>query len=793
MAKKRAAKQRIRQVAGDGQKNGHVSPKPRKSKSRLQILSDASFEAIFLSEQGICIDQNLTAEKMFGYTLEEAVGRHGSEWIIPEDRERVKTKMRLNSAAPYDVTALRKDGTTFACEIQARHMDCDGRNIRVTALREISERQKSEYALKESEEKLRQIMENISDVVWLISFDQSRMLYVSPSYERIWGRSCQSLYDNPRGYIQTIHPGDKPAVLTRFRQYALTGRFDHSFRIVRPDGEVRWIHARMFPILDDCGEVVRHAGISTDITEEKLAGETLHDLSVRLRAILDHSPLLIAELNGAGLCLMANPAVGRFLGVGVSDLIGRKLEDFFQGHTVKMFKERIAQVMSTQRPLTVEDHLAIGKTEQHFITTLFPLFAPSGEARSIGNISLEITDLKRAESELVRANALLEVRANQLRALAGELTMAEQRERKRVSKVLHDGLQQNLASVRLQLAGLVGRQDAAPLMRELNEIDKVIAESIAMSRSLIADLSPPVLHDRGLGAGLKWLARRMKDKHGLNVALFVDDDIELPEDIKNLTFESVRELLFNIVKHAGAAHAQVRMQHSQESGMRITIRDEGVGFDPEGLKLAGDAGGGFGLFSISERIGLLGGTFEIDSAPGKGSCFVLTVPASHGTTMARGRDADRSARMVYAQKVEPILNPKEMFIRVLIADDHALFREGVTRLVNKEPDIGVVGQAANGREAIELARLLNPDVILMDINMPEVSGVEATRAIHRELPHIRIIGLSMHDDLEVSRAISAAGAVGYKNKGCAATELIAAIREGMKTGNNASSIPLQQG
>jgi len=672
MAKKRAAKQRMPGVAGGGPKNGQAAPEPRKAKPRLQILSDASFEAIFLSERGICIDQNLTAEKLFGYTLQEAVGRHGSEWIIPQDRERVKTMMLLDYTAPYYVTALRKDGTTFACEIQARTMDMGGRSIRVTALRDITARTKSDDEIKENEEKLRQIMENISDVVWLISFDQSRMLYVSPSYERVWGRSCQSLYDNPRGYMQTIHPRDKLAVITRFRQYGLTGRFDHTFRIVRPNGGVRWIHARMFPIRDERGEVVRHAGISTDITEEKLAEETLH----------------------------------------------------------------------------------------------------------------------KAESELVQANALLAVRANQLRALAGELTMAEQRERKRVSKVLHDGLQQNLASARLQLAGIMEQQNAALLVPELNEIDQVIAESIAMSRSLIADLSPPVLHDRGLGAGLEWLARRMQDKHGLSVELCIENNIELAEDIKHLVFESVRELLFNIVKHAGADHAQVRMQHSQEAGMRITIRDEGVGFDPERLKSAGDVGCGFGLFSISERIGLLGGTFEIDSAPGKGSRFVLTVPARHRVTTAPG--ANHFASMVDPQKVEPVLDSQAKFVRVLVVDDHALFRDGITRLVNKEPDISVVGQAANGREAIELARQLNPDVILMDINMPQISGVEATRTIHRELPHIRIIGLSMHDDHEVSRVMFEAGAFGYKNKGCAAAELIAAIRDGVQAGENLLSIDLKQ-
>jgi len=122
------------------------------------------------------------------------------------------------------------------------------------------------------------------------------------------------------------------------------------------------------------------------------------------------------------------------------------------------------------------------------------------------------------------------------------------------------------------------------------------------------------------------------------------------------------------------------------------------------------------------------------------------------------------------------MQPQGPAIRVLIADDHALFRDGVVRLMNKVPDITVIGQACDGREAIELSRELLPDVILMDINMPDINGIEAARHIHQEFPHIRIIGLSMHEDQDHARAMRDAGAVGYQNKSCAASELVAAIR-----------------
>jgi PAS domain S-box-containing protein len=405
-------------------------------------------------------------------------------------------------------------------------------------------------------------------------------------------------------------------------------------------------------------------------------------------------------------------------------------------------------------------------------------------ARTVDTLQAEIEQRRWAEAELMRANTQLAVRANQLRALAGELTTAELRERKRVSKILHDGLQQDLAVAKLQVGSLTRQINCPQLKQEAEAIEKLLAESIDMSRSLSADLSPPILHESGLEGGLEWLVRRLLDKHGFNVDLFIDTRIELPEDAKVLVFESVRELLFNAVKHAKVSRAEVRVQQMEGDGVRIAVSDEGVGFDPAGLKAAGEKGVGFGLFSISERIGLLGGEFKVNSTPGKGSRFVLTIPSLQiQTNRLAAPEADPPAGRSQAQVP---LSDKGPVIRALIADDHALFRDGVARLVDKEADIRCIGQAANGREVIELARSLKPDVILMDINMPEVSGLEATQAIHRDLPEIRIIGLSMHDDPELAQAMYAAGAVGYKSKSCAAAELVAAIRNAMTSGRIAA-------
>jgi DNA-binding NarL/FixJ family response regulator len=409
----------------------------------------------------------------------------------------------------------------------------------------------------------------------------------------------------------------------------------------------------------------------------------------------------------------------------------------------------------------------------------------SGE--SLGRAIRYALERSRTEEALRQANISLEhkvrertaelaARAAQLRALAGELTLSEQRERRRMAKVLHDHLQQLLVGAKFRTA-ILGRK-AEPLVKQAAlEIEGLLDEAVSVSRSLTAELSPPVLHEGGLSAGLEWLAHWMADKHGLIVELSMEAGLPpLAEDVKVLLFESVRELLFNAIKHAHVGSARVNLRLIEESQLRITVSDAGPGFDPTKVKPAGEAGGGFGLFSIRERLDLIGGHVEIDSAPGKGSRFMLTAPIKEAAETqplvvpAAGQAvADRPAVQVSSPKLGAP-------VRVLLADDHVVMREGLARLLSQEPDIQVVGEAADGQQAVELAGKLLPDVILMDMSMPRLNGVEATRAIHHTIPDIRIIGLSMFEEAERAAAMRGAGAVAYLTKSGPSADVIAAIR-----------------
>jgi len=196
---------------------------------------------------------------------------------------------------------------------------------------------------------------------------------------------------------------------------------------------------------------------------------------------------------------------------------------------------------------------------------------------------------------------------------------------------------------------------------------------------------------------------------------------------------------------------------------------------------------GFGLFSIRERLELLGGRLEIDSAPGRGSRFRLLAPqkCTAGEEISRSTPAGFRISKIAAvpQARETLDRPVPHRIRVLLVDDHVVVRQGLSRLLKEESDIEIVGEASDGETAVRMVRQILPDVVTMDINMPGIGGIEATRIIHAEFPQIRVIGLSMFDEGEPARAICEAGAASYMTKSGPSEALVAAIRACTSGGN----------
>jgi CheY-like chemotaxis protein/anti-sigma regulatory factor (Ser/Thr protein kinase) len=307
-------------------------------------------------------------------------------------------------------------------------------------------------------------------------------------------------------------------------------------------------------------------------------------------------------------------------------------------------------------------------------------------------------------------------------------------------------------------------------------LTEILTEAIGTAREVTQDTAPLITLKRELAEGFRWIVRDAKKRHQLEVESRVQIGDALknaPEAIAVLLFTAARELLLNVVKHAGTSQATLRLLR-QEDAVVLEVADEGRGFAPSVVDETQEHG--FGLMSIRERVELLGGHFELDSSPGSGVRVRVTVPLpavsppTHVDTLPKvplspGRETARRG---------PRKAPPEA-VRIVFVDDHHIVRESLASLLSTYEGINVVGQADNGQEAVELVGRVQPDVVVMDVSMPTMDGVQATQIIKHRWPSIKVIGLSMFDEAEHGIRIRAAGADDYIAKSEPPEQLIEAI------------------
>ncbi len=246
-------------------------------------------------------------------------------------------------------------------------------------------------------------------------------------------------------------------------------------------------------------------------------------------------------------------------------------------------------------------------------------------------VIVDISERKQSEEAL---ESLVQTRTEQVRRLVTQLTMSEQEERRRISTILHDDLQQRLYSVNFQLAtlrSLVTSQEGEEAQLLIGEIEESLNDSVKLTRNLSVDLSPPVLHDEGLFAALRWLAAQMEQQQRLVVSVVAEDGLPpLDEDLRVLLFQFVRELLFNVIKHTVVLTAVVALTY-EDDHFCIEVSDQGQGFD---ANIQADQNSQ-GLLRITQRLHLLDGRMNIDSRLGEGTRITLYVPL-------RGKNGDES-------------------------------------------------------------------------------------------------------------------------------------------------------
>lgn len=272
-----------------------------------------------------------------------------------------------------------------------------------------------------------------------------------------------------------------------------------------------------------------------------------------------------------------------------------------------------------------------------YLTRVLPYHGSDDQIEGVVITFVDITRRKQAEDELRQLAATLEERVEErtrqlrerderVRAMASRLAVAEQEERRRLAEVLHDDLQQQLFAVQVRASNAVQAIEAGELERaaaHAREVREWLDEAIGRTRQLSVDLNPPVLKDAELREAVRWLVGLMSEAHGLEVELRDPDHVEVAaQDVRVLVFQALRELLFNVVKHAGVGEATVELAR-RDGELRIAVSDEGRGFDKSART---EAAGGFGLANLRERLGLFGGRIVVRTAPGEGTRVELRLP-----------------------------------------------------------------------------------------------------------------------------------------------------------------------
>lgn len=334
---------------------------------------------------------------------------------------------------------------------------------------------------------------------------------------------------------------------------------------------------------------------------------TLHGSEVPYRKIVESMNEGAVTLIPDGTIFYCNGRLGEMLETDCEKLIGIPFRLLLASEEQDRFQEIFREAASQ----SVREEFALQTSKGKRMPVQLSIYR-LGEDKTSG-ISILATDIsERIQSE------------EKIRLLAAELTRVEQEERHRISQLLHDDLQQRLFAVKAQLAFLKDVNLSADTYRELDEIQASLSESIAITRNLSIDLSPIVLHGEGLAQAITWLAFRMKEQYGLHINVNAKDDFShLDQHFRTLLFQAIREMLFNVVKHAGILEATVTLEQVDGRG-RITVGDHGKGFDVDAIMKDGKAA--HGLFIIRDRLNLMGCQMEIRSKSDHGTQIVIDIP-----------------------------------------------------------------------------------------------------------------------------------------------------------------------
>jgi PAS domain S-box-containing protein len=398
------------------------------SEERFRSLVDSATDAIVVADhRGFIVSWNRSASKLFGYADKEVVGqpltllmptryRHAHEQGFARMESTGTSRLM---GAVMELHGLRNDGAEFPIELSFATWNTAAGNFYSGIIRDISARKKAERAVEESQERFRQLAEHIREVFWMTDPAKQQMLYVSSGYEEIWGRSCESLYASPQSWLDAIHPEDRARVLEAAMHKQAVGTYDEQYRILRPDGAIRWICDRAFPIRDSSGLVYRIVGFAEDITDHRRIQDSLRASEERLELVItgssdgfwDGQVLPDEPWNSPRTPVWWSPRVKALLGYTdkeFPDVLESWASRLHPKDTDRVFAALTAHI-ERREPYDVEYRLLTKSGEYGWFRARGQaLWDETGRMTRMAGSLRDVTDRKRAEDALRRSEQLLQ-------------------------------------------------------------------------------------------------------------------------------------------------------------------------------------------------------------------------------------------------------------------------------------------------------------------------------------------------------------------------------------------------
>ncbi len=776
------------------------------SETRYRALVEWSPESIVVSRHGFILFVNPAAIRMMGATCEgDLVGASILDLVHPEDRQakqqRIDEVERTGLLPLHDTRLIRLDGAIIDVETQSLSMDYNGEPAMFSSIRDVTESKRAAEALRESNEKFELLVNNITDAFWIRSADMRVLHYISPAFERIWGRSTDSFYASPLNWSEHILEEDRERVLAAFATLEDDARsIDVAYRIMRSGGEVRWVRSRGFQVLDASGGLIRLTGIVTDITDAKQAAESLQRNAEELVTLTEAMPQIAWITRPDGWNIYFNQQWMDYTGLTQQESRGDGWTKPFHPEDRKRAIDAWQNATTTDGTYSIECRLRRADGIYHWwLIRGVPLRDASGTVLKWFGTCTDIQELKLAQLEVSSTNRALQEEIVERSRAEHAADAANRSKSEFLANMSHE--------IRTPLNGVVGMTD---LMLETDLTDEqraclqiirssgdtllaVINDILDFSKieagKLNVDALPFDLHDclaeplRQFGAQAHAKGLELLYDVGADVpAAFLGDSNRLRQIVTNLLGNAIKftergKVVLSVAVVEQTAVSATLMFSVADTGIGVAREKHAAILQPfvqaDGSITRKYGGTGLGLAISTKLATLLGGRLWLESEPQKGSAFHFTMPLALMqptvlTTGAPGRVPRPQVRQAGRK------------LRVLVAEDNDVNRLIAAQLLERRGHAVVT--ANNGREALAALESAGPgafDVVLMDLQMPEMDGLEATMMIRaREASagaHVPIIALTAHAMKGDEERCLAAGMDGYVSKPIRVDDLVAEI------------------